>query len=195
MCFLDWRDITGNYLYVAVSTGYIYVYGKNPDGTFAQIAGSPLATRPNPSDLAFSSDGDFLYVTSAGSTAMGYHTVNSDGSLGAATNINLSGQTTDCVIIGNIFYTNPAFKKLEAYTIKADGTFSYPIVSALNFANDIDSLIVDPAEKHLYVTNWYTDDIWVLGINTDGTLFQPAGVPYEAGYDEVKAMIIVKPVH
>ena len=40
-------DMTGNYLYVAVSPGYIYVYGKNPDDTFAQIAGSPFATRPN----------------------------------------------------------------------------------------------------------------------------------------------------
>lgn len=186
-------DMTGNYLYVAVSPGYIYVYGKNPDDTFAQIAGSPFATRPNPSDLAFGPEpeDDFLYVTSAGSTAMGYHSVNSNGSLGAATNINLSGQTTDCVILGDIFYTNPAFNKLESYTINANGTFSQ-IGSSLNFADYVDTLTVDPSEKHLYITTWYTDDIWVLDINSDGTLTQPVDALLETGYD-LTAMIIVKP--
>lgn len=186
---------TGQYLYVAVSsgsTGGIYVYAKNPDRTFTQITGSPFTTCPSPSSLAFGPNHQFLYVTSSGSTAMAFHSMESDGSLGTVTNYNLMGQTAVSLILGNFIFTNPAFKNLESLAIGDDGKLTLT-GSKVTLSSNISSLAVDPTGKYLYATGWYTNDIWIISINTaDGSLTQLSADPFDNGA-EIRAIITVQP--
>jgi 6-phosphogluconolactonase (cycloisomerase 2 family) len=163
ICF----DKTGQYLYVAVSTGHIYVYAKNAESnTFSQV-GSPYPTRNTPTSMAFNPSGSHLFVSTIGITTIPIHPVNGDGSLGTYTSLNIGTQSYSLVIDGNNLYI-AHLSGISSYSIENPSLIpQIGTTLSLGAGSNPASLVFDPSKNFLYVTGWNSKKIWVFARNSE----------------------------
>lgn len=193
-------DQTGSFLFVAVndettSEGSIWVYSKNASSnTFTQFSG-PVTTCQNPHLLAIGPDGNFLYVlTTNSSTSVYIHSINNQGSLGAAIPYNL-GQSRSLIIDGNFLYLANGINGVSLYSIAANGLLSIINTIPLDVSIVPDSLVFDPTKKFLYMTGWSSNYVWGFSKNpADGKLTEISGGPLDNGA-EVSSIVTVKTLY
>lgn len=188
-------DRTGQILYVGVSTGHIYVYAKNSgSNTFTEVGG-PYTTIASPSSMALNPTGDYLLVSTSGSSTIAIHPVNGNGSLSAYTSQNLLAPSYSLIIDGNYLYIAKS-TGISVYSIA--NIASLPEIETINktyFNTDPYTLVFDPAKKFLYVTGWSSNYVWGFARNpVDGKLTEISGSPLDNGA-EVSSIVTVKTIH
>lgn len=191
-------DRTGQYLYVAVSTGTvgaICVYAKNTGANaFTPISGSPFTTCIGPTAIAVEPNDQFLYVSSSNSTAISIHSINIDGSPGTGNSVNILAQSSSLLTEGNFLYI-ATHTGISAYSIVNPGLITkIGITIPLAAGITPKSLALDPSGKFLYVTGWYSNNIWVCSRSTvDGGLTAITESPFDIG-SEITSIVTLKPI-
>ncbi len=164
-------DRTGQFLYIAVSTGDIYVYEKDAgSNTFTQF-GNTYETRTSPTSMAFNPSSSHLFVSTSSTTAIPIHPVKGDGSLDGFISLNIGAQSHSLIIDGDYIYI-AKFTGLSAYSIaNPDSIAQIGTTLSLGTVMEPNSLAFDPTRNFLYVTAWDSKKIWVFARNsTNGSL-------------------------
>jgi 6-phosphogluconolactonase (cycloisomerase 2 family) len=188
-------DRTGQTLYVGVSTGYIYVYAKNSgSNTFTEVGG-PYTTIVSSSSMAFNPTGDYLFVSTSGSSSIGIHPVNGDGSLGAYTLQNLLAPSHSFIIDDNYLYAAKS-TGISVYSIANIASLpEIETINRTNFDTDPDKLVFDPTKKFIYATGWSSNYVWGFVRNpADGKLTEISGNPLDNGA-EISSIVTVKTLY
>lgn len=187
-------DRSLHYLYAVGSdhnnNGVIAAWSYNPvTGVLTSVAGSPFPAGGTPSAIAFSRNGQNVYVTDHYSGDLLAYSVNT--MTGALTQIAGSPYRTGSYplavatdIAGNFVYVADAGDDtISAFKIGSNGTLTAVPGSPFATAHGPWSLAFDSAQHFLYVANLRANAISTYSINPlTGALTQLSGSPMHVGY-------------
>jgi len=180
----------GKHLYVSnQASGKVSAFSIAADGSLSPVAGSPFATS-DPQGMAVSPNAKYLYVANGGSQNVSAFAIAANGSLSAVAGSPFAtGATVVGVAItldGRYLYlanqSNPY--GVSGFSIASDGSLSAvagsPFVIPAHGAGP-NGVAASRDDKHVYLTNYSSNNIWAFSISPNGSLGRVAGSPVTTG--------------
>jgi 6-phosphogluconolactonase len=175
---------------IDLSTGKISTNGKS------------VGTGSVPAAIAISSSGDALFVANSGSNDISAYTLNSDGTLTAASGTTPAGQNPVSMAVdsaGHLFVANqgtqsdPASATISIFSVSGASLTEVgspvPVAPGALTGPGPAAVVVTSDGKFLYVANKFDSTVTQFSVNSDGTLTRITS--YVAGTTPSAAVIVV----
>jgi 6-phosphogluconolactonase (cycloisomerase 2 family) len=177
-------DPSGAHLYVSNFDSHdITVYSIAGDGSLTPIAGSPFPAATTPLDLKFNPDGSLLFVSQTSISAVGVYDILPAGGIsplvaspfladGFVQGLSLTSGGSYLYAAGrNVAGTITGFSVLPSGALFELPGSPFP-------ATDPVEVLIDPADRFLYLTNNLASTIAIDRISADGSLTPVPGSPF-----------------
>lgn len=179
----------------------ITVFSIGANGTLTSIPGSPFSAGAEPDGIKVSPDGRFLSVALFSVDAVGMFTIAPNGALTpvpgspfpAAGTGAVAGLDINCA--SNLLFggeANFGGTNVDVFSIGPNGALT-PIPGSpfnnLGIGSNSNVVVLDPADRHLFVSNQASDSITVFSVAANGGLSLVPGSPFaNAGGDTPQMM-------
>jgi 6-phosphogluconolactonase len=177
-------DPSCTHLYVSnFDSDDITVYAIAGDGSLTSIAGSPFPAATSPLDLKFNPDGSLLFVSQSSVSAVGVYDILPGGGIsplvaspfladGFVQGLSLTSDGSYLYAAGrNVAGTITGFSVLPSGALFRLPGSPFP-------ATDPIEVLIDPADRFLYLTNNLAGTIAIDRIGADGSLTPVPGSPF-----------------
>ena len=168
----------------------ITVFSIAANGTLTSISGSPFAVGGVPDGIKVSPDGRFLAVALVSPDALGIFTIASNGALTAVPGSpfpaaalgSVAGVDINCassLLFGG--EANLGGTHIDVFTIGSNGALTPIPGSPFNnqgIGDNSNVVVLSPSDKHLFVSNQFSNTITVFNVASGGTLSIVPGAPF-----------------
>jgi 6-phosphogluconolactonase (cycloisomerase 2 family) len=168
----------------------ITVFSIAANGTLTSISGSPFPAGGFPDGIKVSPDGRFLAVALLAPDAVGIFSIASNGALTAVPGSpfpaaaigSVAGVDINCA--GNLLFGGEATgigTNIDVFSMSSNGALTPIPGSPFNnqgTGNNSNVVVLSPSDKHLFVSNQFSDSITVFNVASDGALSLVSGSPF-----------------
>jgi len=180
------------FVYVALSEGYVAAFEIGTDGALTPVPGSPFPAGSSPNGVAVDPTGKVVYVANVLSDDVSGYTINADGSLTpvpaspvpagsgpASVTVDPLGRF---VFVGNCgaICSGSGSGSISVYSINRRNGALTP-VAEFTAGQWPEPIAVSPSGEFLYAGNYGSANVSDFSISSTGELTPVAGSPFSAG--------------